>query len=930
MAEPILKFIIGAENQARKVINEVSADIKKLNKQMKDYDPVFKSMAKGGAIAFGALSASVGLTLKSVEDMRSVIVKNIGATGETLDKLEESARRVANTVPQSFGEVGTAISELNMRMGLTGDVLEETTKLSLDFARIHSLDVSQAIGGMGRLFNSLYIDASEIPIVLDKITYACQTTGINAERLMDNIVQAGIAFQELGFGLDETIVLFSQFEKYGARPEEIISSLGIALNTLADKGIKNASEGFAYYINQIKEAPDVLESLTIANELFGRRVGSKIADDIRAGRFEVEEFVRALQEAEGILKRTAEEGKTTADKFNILKNNIVNVIAPISDRLIVILDKTLTKMSGTIQKIGDWVQANEKWVASIGLSVIALTGLISVVGFVGTKIASLILIVGKLKTAFLWFTTNLPFILVLTICIRSLELLNQTLRKQVDAVGSWGAFLKAMFLGVKEKIIEFSITFFEALQKITKAIPSVSKALSVGITNLKTELSKTKLSILDLALSAGKASEDLDEMGKIEKELSEITKELTGDLGILSDEMKKAFSEGVSTVKEIRDEIESLYQEIEDAQKDYHKKALSEEASYRKQVVQLYTSTEREISNLMNELSRAYAKDNTQEIEDLNDELKEKEESLSKAKKKELRMYADTEKEIEELMKKLEKASIHNDISEVNRLQALLDEKEKLFEKGKATELASQEKIEKDITKIRDKIAKAQNIEGSQEVIDIKNRIAEKKQLLNEYSKYTIGLEKDIAEEKRYQSLTEMERLAEDHKKKMLLLQKEALEEQIKKLEKLISLKEEHDVAVDYTLSIKKANIDAEVEITKSLREQLRNRQQEAESWMERMKSLYRNYASSVDAMTRVSSGMSPTIGAYMKSYQHGTNYVPQTGTYLLHRGEQVIPKGQGSGSIVVNINGGYYLSEMVAQEIGDVIIDKLKRQVKL
>ena len=49
----------------------------------------------------------------------------------------------------------------------------------------------------------------------------------------------------------------------------------------------------------------------------------------------------------------------------------------------------------------------------------------------------------------------------------------------------------------------------------------------------------------------------------------------------------------------------------------------------------------------------------------------------------------------------------------------------------------------------------------------------------------------------------------------------------------------------------------------------------------------------------------------------------------MLHKGESVSPAGS-SNSIVVNINGGYYMSERAAEDMGDKIIERLKREVKL
>ena len=61
-----------------------------------------------------------------------------------------------------------------------------------------------------------------------------------------------------------------------------------------------------------------------------------------------------------------------------------------------------------------------------------------------------------------------------------------------------------------------------------------------------------------------------------------------------------------------------------------------------------------------------------------------------------------------------------------------------------------------------------------------------------------------------------------------------------------------------------------------------------------------------------------------------GVSYVPSTGNYYLHQGETVTPSNASSGGIVVNILGGTYLSENVAEEIGNKIIDRLKSNLRI
>lgn len=54
-------------------------------------------------------------------------------------------------------------------------------------------------------------------------------------------------------------------------------------------------------------------------------------------------------------------------------------------------------------------------------------------------------------------------------------------------------------------------------------------------------------------------------------------------------------------------------------------------------------------------------------------------------------------------------------------------------------------------------------------------------------------------------------------------------------------------------------------------------------------------------------------------------------GLYNLHAGEYVVPRtGAGVGGMVVNINGGTYLSESAAETLGDMIIQRLKNNIRI
>jgi len=170
--------------------------------------------------------------------------------------------------------------------------------------------------------NALDRDANGLSLTMDQLTLAVQMSGVSVNNLSEYIIAAGPSFEEMGFGLERSIALFSSFYQAGAEPRELLSSLNILLNRMAKDGATNAEEAFNMLLEQIKEAPDILSATTIASEAFGARVGAKVADDIRAGRFEVDEWTAAIAGAGGTLMQTAEASETLEEKWAQASNSM--------------------------------------------------------------------------------------------------------------------------------------------------------------------------------------------------------------------------------------------------------------------------------------------------------------------------------------------------------------------------------------------------------------------------------------------------------------------------------------------------------------------------------------------------------------------------------------------------------------------------------
>ena len=328
--------------------DEFNKEIDKAEKKGKDFADNFgKKMTAFGKSLLPVTAAIMGIataafaSATTVENAFSIIRASSGATGKELDSLKDSFKNVFKNVPESAEIVADVLSKLNTSTGLYGDKLEELTDLTLKYARVNKMDAGDSADVLGRLMNGLDMTTSELITTMDQLTAASQMSGIGVNDLAEYIISAGPAFEEMGFNVERSIALFSSFYKAGAEPREVLSSLNIVLNKMAQDGSTNAEQAFTDLLESIKDAPDILSATLIASEAFGSRVGAKVADDIRAGRFEVDEWVDALRDAEGTLEQTAAETIKFADKLNIFKNQATLAFEPLGATLITLLSNAL-------------------------------------------------------------------------------------------------------------------------------------------------------------------------------------------------------------------------------------------------------------------------------------------------------------------------------------------------------------------------------------------------------------------------------------------------------------------------------------------------------------------------------------------------------------------------------------------------------------
>jgi len=303
-----------------------------------------------------AVGTAAVAAFNRVDDGMDVVISKTGATGETAQQLEEVYRSVGKTVPASFDDIGAAVGEVNTRFGFTGDQLETASTKFLEFSKITGVDTTEGVRLVSRAMSDAGIDTSEYTTVLDQLSKASQASGIEVSTLTENLAKYGAPMRALGFDTQESISIFSGWEKAGVNTEIAFSGMKKAISNWSAEG-KDAKVEFGNTLKEIQSAPDIASATSLAIEAFGQKAGPDLADAIQNGRFSYEEFMEIIQNSEGTLDSTYNEMLDGGDRIKTAWNNIKIAGADLGESVLNVVAPAFESLASTISKVGDWFSA---------------------------------------------------------------------------------------------------------------------------------------------------------------------------------------------------------------------------------------------------------------------------------------------------------------------------------------------------------------------------------------------------------------------------------------------------------------------------------------------------------------------------------------------------------------------------------------------
>lgn len=285
-------------------------------------------------LAIGGTAVAVGMEIDGAFDAIRV---GTGATGTELEGLQDSFRNIAKTTSQSFEDVGSVITTLNSRLGLTGEPLEKLATQLLNIKQItgEAADTEQVT----QFFNAFNIGAEEQEKTLDKLFIVSQKTGLGFNELLSGTLGQAAAFETLGFGAVEAAAFVGQLEKAGANSGAVLAGLNksIAASVSGNKAAEQATKDLA-------KAQEVLNVNTL-----DLQVAEKKLDEVRANPKAKESDVLAAQNAVTKLKNEILTATQTIDSSNkIIAESTGGVAASTKD----FFANTVAEIENLI-KVGD-------------------------------------------------------------------------------------------------------------------------------------------------------------------------------------------------------------------------------------------------------------------------------------------------------------------------------------------------------------------------------------------------------------------------------------------------------------------------------------------------------------------------------------------------------------------------------------------------
>lgn len=493
-------------------------------------------------------------SMDAVDEGLDTVAVKTGATGEAAKDLQRVYREVAAEVPGEFGDIGAAVGEINTRLDLTGDKLKTASVEFLKFAKVNGVDVNTSVQLVTRAMGDAGIKAEDYASLLDMLTVAGQKSGVSMESLTTNLAKYGAPMRALGIDTKNAIAMFAGWEKAGVNTEIAFSGMKKAISNWGAAG-KDSTKEFSKTLNEIAKCPTIAKATTKAIQVFGAKAGPDLADAIKGGRFEFEEYVKALENGSGTLQSTYSQIVDEVDDTQLAMQNAKLAMHDAGE----IMAKTLgpilldlsKKFKGLMERFDKLSDKEKKQILNMGLMVASIGPAIKIFFTFGKGVGKVTSGIGVFSQALAVAKNNATSTNATVNALASKIgfLATPTGLATTAIVALCAAYTAFHYQTVKEKAALGGLT--EKVKEQKEAWENLQETRNNNLSNSLTEIKSTQ----QLADELRKIT---DENGKVKQGYEERAKTI---LGILNEALGTEYSmtgNVINKYQELKDNIDNV------------------------------------------------------------------------------------------------------------------------------------------------------------------------------------------------------------------------------------------------------------------------------------------------------------------------------------------------------------------------------------
>jgi TP901 family phage tail tape measure protein len=407
----------------RQAVNNATAELNNLNKELKDstgfralaqsldetgtkvsnvgekISTLGENITKGVTAPIAALATASIAAFKTVDNGADEVIKKTGATGESAKELESIYKDVAANAPGTFEEVGNAVGDLATQFKLSGDALESTSKIYLEFAKINDTDVSSAVNTTAEIIHQFGLKTSDASNLLDALTKTSQETGVSIDDLMSSVQSNGTTFKTMGLGVGSAIQLLGQFEQAGLNSDQMLVGLKKAASTFNKEG-KDMKTGLQDIISRLQNSDTEAKATQEAFSIFGTKAGNAFIVAAKEGKISLSGLSDDLSSYAGAVENTYSSTKDATDDFEESLKSLQETGADIAQNLMPTIKDVADVIKDLTKKFSELDPETKKQIVQAGLVAAAIGPVITTFGKLTDGVGNLVKKSGEVVSFF--------------------------------------------------------------------------------------------------------------------------------------------------------------------------------------------------------------------------------------------------------------------------------------------------------------------------------------------------------------------------------------------------------------------------------------------------------------------------------------------------------------------------------------------------